>query len=146
VSDPTLLTPLADAVIDTVVALVTDAVVTPNVAVMLPPATVIVAGTLAAESLLDRETKSPPEGAGPLNVTVPVAEEPAVTLDGLIDTDSGVCPSAADNNRVTVEFAAIPTLSCIWPPYVSQVVSAQAPVIGMVAADVVVSTTLTPGV
>ncbi len=55
-----------------------------NVALVLPPGTVTVAGTLAtAELLLLRDTTAPPLGAGPLNVTVPVDVLPPRTLVGV---------------------------------------------------------------
>jgi hypothetical protein len=39
--------------------------------VMLPAATVTVAGTTTAVELLLNDTEAPPAGAGPVNVTVP---------------------------------------------------------------------------
>ena len=81
-------------------ATVPAVVVTVNVAVVLPAATVAVAGTVAAVLLLDRATEIPPLGAAPLKVTVPVDEAPRLTLAGLTDTDEiavadAVIPSAA---------------------------------------------------
>ena len=61
----------------------TGLVVTENVALLAPPATVTLAGTVAAEVLsLDKDTTAPPPGAGPLSVTVPVEELPPTTLVG----------------------------------------------------------------
>ena len=58
-------------------------VLTTNVAELLPGGTVTLAGTLATEGLLlDSTTTVPPAGAGPLRVTVPVEELPAVTVEG----------------------------------------------------------------
>jgi hypothetical protein len=58
-------------------------VLTVNVALLAPAATVTVAGTVAAAVLpLIRETTAPPVGAGPLSVTVPVEGDPPVTLVG----------------------------------------------------------------
>ena len=58
-------------------------VLTMNVAELLPGGTVTLAGTLATEGLLlDSTTTVPPDGAGPLRVTVPVEELPAVTVKG----------------------------------------------------------------
>ncbi len=70
--------------------MVTDAVeltvvvVTENVAVVAPAATVTLAGTVAtAVLLLVSVTTAPPEGAALLRVTVPVEEVPPVTVAGL---------------------------------------------------------------
>jgi hypothetical protein len=63
---------------------VTLAVLTVNVALLAPAATVTVAGTVAVDVLLlERETTAPPVGAGPLSVTVPVEGDPPVTLVGV---------------------------------------------------------------
>jgi hypothetical protein len=71
----------------TVVTVVTAVVVTENVAVVWPAATVTLAGTAAtAVLLLPRVTTNPPFGATPVNVTVPVEPAPPVTVDGLNDT------------------------------------------------------------
>jgi hypothetical protein len=88
VSVAVLLTPLYVAVIVTEVAAVTAAVVMLNVAVLAFAAKVIEAGTLAAvELLLVSVTTTPPVGAAPVRVTVPVLEVPPVTAVGLTVTD-----------------------------------------------------------
>ena len=92
-------------------AAVTAVVVTVKEAVVLPAAIVTIAGTVAAVLLLDNEIETPPAGAAPLNVTVPVAELPPVTLAGLSDTDAGETPAGAVSDKVAVELAAIETLS-----------------------------------
>ncbi len=64
---------------------VTALVLAVNVALAAPAATVTLAGTLAAAVLLlESVTSAPPDGAGPLNVTVPVEDcVPPITLVGL---------------------------------------------------------------
>jgi len=72
------------------VLLATGLVLTVNVAVVAFAATVTLAGTVAAAVLLLASvTTSPPVGAGPLIVTVPVDEVPPVTVVGLRVTEVG---------------------------------------------------------
>ena len=62
---------------------VTLLVLTVNVALLAPAATVTLAGTVAVDVLLEREMAAPPVSAGPLSVTVPVEDcTPPVTLVG----------------------------------------------------------------
>lgn len=64
---------------------------TVNNAVVAPAATVTLEGTLAAVVLLlENVTCTPPVGAGPLSVTVPVEEFPPVTLIGFSVSDERV--------------------------------------------------------
>ena len=63
---------------------VTALVVTVKVAVVLPAGTVTLASTVATDVLLlVRVTTAPPDGAGPVKVTVPVDEVPPFTEAGL---------------------------------------------------------------
>ena len=75
------------------VTTVTTVVVTENVAVDCPAATVTLAGTAAAVLLLPSVTTAPPVGATALNVTVPVEPAPPVTLVGFNDTEEIVTGS-----------------------------------------------------
>lgn len=70
----------------TVVDLETPPVETVNVAVVAPPATVTVAGTMAMELDVLRDTCIPPIGAGPVKVTVPVEGFPPMTEAGATET------------------------------------------------------------
>ena len=66
----------------------TALVLTANVALVAPAATVTLDGTLAAVVLLPESvTCAPPAGAGPLSVTVPVEEFPPVTLVGFRESE-----------------------------------------------------------
>src|SRR5215472_8151010 len=68
----------------TEVLLPTGLVLMVNVAVVAPAGTVTLGGTCAAAVLLlDSVTTDPPEGAGPVNFTVPVDEVPPITEVGL---------------------------------------------------------------
>ena len=66
---------------------VTGVVVTVKFAVVLPAATVTLAGTVAEALLLDRATEMPPVGAVAFRVTVPVEGLPPVTEVGLSETE-----------------------------------------------------------
>src|SRR5437867_11343558 len=62
-----------------------------NVALVLPAATVTLAGTLAAPLLLESATCAPPAGAGPLSFTVPVEDcVPPMTLVGFSASEETV--------------------------------------------------------
>jgi phosphohistidine swiveling domain-containing protein len=90
VSEAVLVTPAYDAEMVTGVDVVTALLVTVNVALVVPAATVTLAGTVAADELLERFTATPPLGADPLRVTVPIEEDPPVTLVGLSVTEESV--------------------------------------------------------
>ena len=89
----------------------TELVVTVKAAVVAFAATVTLAGTWAAAVLLlDSVTTAPPDGAGPLRVTVPVAEAPAGTEVGFKLTELSI-------GALTVKLA-------FWvAPYVPEIVS-----------------------
>ena len=71
----------------TVVDAATALVLTANVAVVAPAATVTLEGTVAATVLLlESAIVAPPAGAAPLSVTVPVEEFPPVTLVGFTES------------------------------------------------------------
>jgi hypothetical protein len=75
----------------TVVDRVTALVLTVNVALVAPAATVMLEGTVATDvSLLESATCVPPDGAGPLSVTVPVDESPPVMVVGFSDSEERV--------------------------------------------------------
>lgn len=76
--------PLRLPVIVAVVTASTALVVTVNVAVVAPAATVTLTGVLEDVLSSDNVTTEPPAGAAPLRVTVPVEEVPPVTVTGLI--------------------------------------------------------------
>jgi hypothetical protein len=78
----------------TAVDAATAVVFTGNVALVAPAGTVTLEDTLAATLLLASVTWAPPEGAGPLSVTVPVEDcVPPSTLVGLSATEDGVAES-----------------------------------------------------
>jgi hypothetical protein len=87
----------------TVVEVATALVLTVNVALVAPAATVTLEGSLAAVVLLlESVTCAPPDGAGPLNVTVPVEEFPPVTLAGFSESEereAGAGAEAEDNSK-----------------------------------------------
>ena len=71
-------------------------------ALVAPAGMVTLLGTLARLELLRSCTTTPPAGAGPLRVTVPVAELPPSTLVGLIVSDWSV---TFDEGGLTVRVA-----------------------------------------
>jgi len=89
---------LAVAVIVELVLAETAVVVTANVAVVAPDATVTVEGAVADELLLESETEKPPVGAADPIVTVPVEEVPPAT-------DVGLSESAVGTGAVIVRVA-----------------------------------------
>ena len=55
-----------------------------------PTPTVTLGGTVAAGLLLARDTTTPPWGAGPVRLAIPVAGWPPVRLPGLTDKEVNV--------------------------------------------------------
>src|SRR5206468_2236859 len=83
-------------VIVTAMAAVTVLVVTANVALVAPPATVTLAGSEAIAAFeLARFTTSPPSGAALVSVTVPVAPLPPTTVAGLTLTADKLAAAGA---------------------------------------------------
>ena len=88
----------------TVVDIATALVLTENVALVAPAAIVTLDGVLAAVVLLlESVTTAPPDGAAPVNVTVPVEEFPPVTLVGFSVSEESV--GAGGGAGVTVNEA-----------------------------------------
>jgi hypothetical protein len=99
VSEAVLVTPAKDAEMVTVVDAVTAPVFTAKVALAAPAGTVMLEGTLAAAVLLlESATCTPPAGAGPLNVTVPVEEFPLVTLVGFSESEERETDATAEDS------------------------------------------------
>jgi hypothetical protein len=96
------------AVIVAVRAVLTKVVVTVNVALVDPLATVTVLGTLALELLLLKLTTLPPDGAAELNVTVPVELFPPTTLVEFNVTEEIVGPELPGFTVKLVETVAVP--------------------------------------
>src|SRR3979490_1876516 len=83
----------------TVVDAATALVLTVNVALVAPAATVTLGGTVAAAVLLlESATVAPPAGAARLSVTVPVEEFPPVTLVGFSESDERETDAAAEED------------------------------------------------
>jgi hypothetical protein len=81
----------------------TALVLTANVALVLPVATVTFAGAVAAVVLLlVRLTTAPPAGAAPLRVTVPVELLPPVTLVGFSVSEETVSATLTVREAVFV--------------------------------------------
>jgi hypothetical protein len=121
----------------TEVVVPTATVVTLNVALVAPAATVTLAGTAATDVLLLLSvTTAPPVGAALLNVTVPVEELPPVTLVGFRLTPERAAPGA-----VTVRFAeAVPLYV---PEMLTEVVVPTATVVTVNVALVAPAATVT---
>src|SRR5260370_36418870 len=96
----------------TLVAAARALVLTINVALVAPAATVTLDGTLAAVVLLlESVTTAPPEGAAPLSVTVPVEELPPVTLVGFTENEDRVTDTGAEEDRSNAKTAGLGSVS-----------------------------------
>src|SRR6266566_3049120 len=83
--------PLYEAEIVAEVETRTMDVLTVKVALLAPAGTITLIGTLAAPLLLESMTCTPPVGAAPLKVTVPVEDcSPPITLEGFSVTEARV--------------------------------------------------------
>ncbi len=91
---------------------VTVAVLTVNVALLAPAATVTLVGTVAtAVLLLDKLTTAPPLGASPLSVTVPCEVFPPVTLVGETPTPVSVSDVLLTTTPTGALVAVVPAVS-----------------------------------
>jgi hypothetical protein len=110
-SEALRVTPPADAETVTAVALATALVPMLKLALVVPAATVTEEGTEAAPLLSERATCTPPAGAGPSSVTVPVAPAPPVTLAGLT------------LNAETLGGSTVSVTLCVRPPYEAEMLA-----------------------
>jgi len=110
VSAAVLVVPAYAALIVTAVDALTALVLTVKLAVVAPAATVALAGTRAAVVLLlESETTAPPDGAAPLNVTVPVEDcVPPVTLVGFSVNEDNVTGGGVAGFTVSVAVLVVP--------------------------------------
>jgi hypothetical protein len=100
--------PLYVPAIVAVELLLTAIVVTGNVAVVAPVGTVTLGGTVAAALLLESVTTTPPFGATPARVTVPVEELPPTTLAGSsVTEESTVADMESAVVRVVPAYSAL---------------------------------------
>lgn len=126
----------------TAVVVPTACVATAKIRVLVPAATVTLAGTVAAAVLLlDSVTTAPPEGAALLNVTVPVAAFPPTTDAGLTLTLDRLGAGAAPGVTVSVAERATSNDAVI----VTDLVLDTANVVTVKVADVWPAGTMTIG-
>jgi|SRR5882762_1228567 len=96
----------------TVVDAATALVLTVNVAVVAPAATVTLDGTWATVVLLlESATVAPPAGAAPLSVTVPVEEFPPVTVVGFSESDERETGAGAEEDDSKSRIAGLGSFS-----------------------------------
>jgi len=98
-----------------VVDVITALVLTVKLAVVAPAATVTLAGPRAAPVLLlESDTTAPPDGAAPLNVTVPVDDcVPPVTLVGFSVNEDSVTGGGAAGFTVSVAVLVVPAYAAL---------------------------------
>src|SRR5882724_7694563 len=115
VSAAVLVVPPYAALIVTAVETVTALVLTVKLAVVAPAARVTLVGTRAAVVLLlESETTAPPDGAAPLNVTVPVEDcVPPVTLVGLSASADNVTGGGAAGFTVSAAVLVVPAYAAL---------------------------------
>src|SRR5882762_1266834 len=113
-------------------------VFTVKVALVAPPGTVTLEGTLAARLLLERRTCAPPAGAGPLSVTVPVEDcVPPMTLVGFSSSEETVGRGGGATARVIVvvfvRVPDVPVMVTVTVPVVAAVPAVSVNVLVVVA-------------
>src|SRR5260370_36645424 len=95
----------------TAVDVATALVLTVNEALVAPAATFTLEGTpAAAVLLLESVTCTPPAGADPLSVTVPVEEFPPVTLVGFSESEERETDAEVEDNSKS----KTPGLGSVW--------------------------------
>lgn len=112
----------------------------PNVAVVAPAERLTDAGTTADASLLDRETTTPPAGAGPVRLTVPVDPVPPATDAGTTDRLERVAALTLRTAFFVVPFA-VPEIVAATFVAVGVVVTVKVPVVAPAATVTPAGTT-----
>jgi len=112
-------------------------VFTVKVALVAPARTVTLEGTLAAPLLLESAICAPPAGAGPLSVTVPVEDDPPITLLGLSVSEETVGRGGGATVRVIevvcVKVPDVPVMVAVSVPTVAALLAASVNVLVVVA-------------
>ena len=137
-------TPAALAVMVATVDAVTPTVLTVNSALVAPAATVTLAGTVAAALALESATLNPPAGAADVNVTVPCADVPPVTLVGLTETaDSEAVGGVTVSVAVFVAPPDVPVIVTGVDALTAAVVTVNVPLVAPAATVTVADTVAT---
>lgn len=112
-------------------------VFTVKLTLVAPAGTVTLAGTLAALLLLESSTCAPPARAGPLSVTVPVEDDPPITLLGLSVSEETVGRGGDATVRVIevvcVKVPDVPVMVAVTVPTVAALLAASVNVLVVVA-------------